>query len=67
MPGIHPDAQFVHARASHDLRLPGTFSFDIKITADKCDPVYISLEVGLANMPLDDRPDCQLRQGYTVV
>jgi hypothetical protein len=62
---LHPDAQFIHARALNDLRLPGTFSFDIKITADKCDPVYVSLEVGFDGLPLDDRPRCVLRQGYT--
>lgn len=59
-----PDAHFVHARAFNDLRIPGEFSFDIKVTGDDCAPIYVSLEVAFRNGL--DKPICTLRQGLTM-
>jgi hypothetical protein len=59
-----PDIDTLPARVAHDFKMLNTFSFDVKIAADNCAPVYVCLEV--SRQTEWDNPSCIVRQGLTL-
>jgi uncharacterized protein YaiE (UPF0345 family) len=60
---IH-DSDWKVIDAIDDLKVPGKYSFDVKVTGKDCAPAYVSVEVGFASTQWDGI-ECRLHPYLT--